>query len=343
MRIAIFAYSHRGCDTTERVRAALAGPGDECRCYTTEKYCREGFAAMTPPCAKFTGPVFAWADALVFVGACGIAVRSIAPWVRDKRTDPAVLVADERGKFVISLLSGHIGGANALAERLALALGAVPVVTTATDVNGKFSVDAWAAERGLYIDGMAAAKAVSAAILEGLVPLCGDFPIRGELPGGVTAGDSGPVGICVSWKKRRPFEKTVLLVPPVVHVGIGCKKGTGPEKIAALVDRVLEENGVHPRAVKLAASIDLKRDEPGLLDFCKDRGWPLAFYPAEELRAVEGDFTPSDFVRSVTGVDNVCERAAMIGAEKLLVRKTARDGVTVALAAEHWEVCFDER
>ena len=90
----------------------------------------------------------------------------------------------------------------------------------------------------------------------------------------------------------------------------------------------------------LVCSIDLKRDEPGLLDFCREQGWPAVFYAAGELAAVEGDFTPSAFVRSVTGVDNVCERAALLGAEKLIVRKTARNGVTVAAAVEHWEVRF---
>lgn len=341
MNIAIFAYSRRGCDTAERVRAAMAGPGDDCRAYTVEKYRREGFGVISPPAIRSTGPVFRWADAMVFVGACGIAVRSVAPYVRDKTADPAVLAVDERGRFVISLLSGHIGGANALTARLAAALGATPVITTATDVNGRFSVDAWAAGQGLYIDGMTAAKAVSAAILEGEVPLASDFPVVGDLPSGLVPGEDGPVGICISWAERRPFGKTALLVPPVVRLGIGCRKGTDAARIAALADRVLEENGVHPKAVRAAASIDLKKTEPGLLAFCASRGWPVEFFTAEELLAVEGEFTSSEFVRGVTGVDNVCERAALKGAERLLVRKTAGDGVTVALAAEHWEVRFE--
>ena len=337
MRTAIFAFSRRGCAAAGRIREALGG---ECRCYTMEKYCMEGFALVCPPLAEFVGPVFAWADALVFVGACGIAVRSIAPHVRDKRSDPAVVVVDERERFVISLLSGHIGGANALAERLAAALGAVAVVTTATDVNGRFAVDAWAAEQGLRISSKEVAKAVSAAILEGPVPLCADFPIIGALPPGVVPGGTGEVGICISWRKQSPFRQTLLLVPPVLRLGIGCRRGTSAEAIASVVDQVLEESGAAPGAVKLAASIDLKRDEPGLFSFCEQRGWPLRFYTAAELAAVGGDFTPSAFVRQVTGVDNVCERSALLGAEQLLVKKTARDGVTAALAIEHWEVRF---
>lgn len=126
----------------------------------------------------------------------------------------------------------------------------------------------------------------------------------------------------------------------MLHVGLGCRRGTPAEAIRALVEQVLEEHAIHPRAVKCAASIDLKAEEPGLLAFCREKGWPVRFHSAGELAAVEGAFTPSAFVRTVTGVDNVCERAALLGAERLLVKKTARDGVTVAVAAEHWEVRF---
>jgi len=340
MKLAIFAYSRRGRETALRARDALVGPEDECRCFASKRYAGGDFAPIGGPCAPFTGPVFAWADALVFVGAAGIAVRSIAPYVKDKTTDPAVLCADELGNFVIPLLSGHIGGANALALRLAGALDAQAVVTTATDINGKFSVDAWAAQNGLFIGDMPAAKAVSAAILERPVPICCDFPIAGELPPGAVPGDSGPLGVCVSWKNRRPFGQTLLLVPPVLHLGLGCRRGTTEDNLRAAVERVLAEHSIHPKAIKCAASIDLKRDEQGLLDFCAHMGWPLSFYTAGELAALKGDFTPSERVLRVTGVDNVCERAAMVGAARLIVRKTALNGVTVALGVERWEARF---
>ena len=340
MKLAVFAFSRRGRDTARRCLAALAGPRDEYRAYASESWAGEGFSPIRPPLADFTAPVFAWADAMVFVGACGITVRAIAPHVRDKGTDPAVLAVDELGQFVIPLLSGHIGGANRLAARLAEAVGATAVVTTATDVNRRFSVDEWSARQGLYIDDMAAAKAVSAAILEGPVPVWSDFPIAGDLPAGLEPGESGPLGICISWRRKFPFDRTLLLVPPVLRLGIGCRRGTSSGAIDALTDQLLAEHNVHPAAVGTVATIDLKKDETGLLDFCRDRGWPLSCYSAEELAAVEGDFTPSDFVRSVTGVDNVCERAALLGAERLLVKKTARDGVTAALALNAWEVRF---
>lgn len=340
MKLAIFAYSRRGRETALRIRDCLRGPGDECRCLAPERYAGGDFERLGSPCAQAAGPLFAWGDALVFVGAAGIAVRSIAPWVRDKRTDPAVLCVDELGQFVIPLLSGHIGGANALALRLARGLEAEPVVTTATDVNGKFSVDAWAARQGLFIDNMKAAKAVSAAILERTVPLCCDFPVEGPLPPGTERGDSGEVGICISWRKKAPFRETLLLVPAVLHLGLGCRRGTAEETIRAAVEQVLEERRIHPRAVNCVASIDLKRDERGLLDYCAAQGWPAAFYSAGELAALEGDFAHSERVLRVAGVDNVCERAAKMGARRLVVGKTIRGGVTVAVAEEDWIARF---
>ena len=134
-----------------------------------------------------------------------------------------------------------------------------------------------------------------------------------------------------------PLEDLKLIT---LHLGIGCRKGTSKEAISGAVEAVLSENQIDRKAVKCCASIDLKAQEAGLLDFCREAGLPVEFYSAEQLNAVPGDFTPSAFVRSVTGVDNVCERAALLGAETLIIKKTARDGVTVSLAAEHWEVSF---
>lgn len=339
MNAAVFAYSRQGCRTARKVLAFFAG--EEVRAYTMERFGEKGFLPLPRPGRPLYGESFCWADAMVFVGSAGIAVREIAPFVKDKRTDPAVLCVDELGTYVIPLLSGHIGGANALAIRLARALDAQPVITTATDINDKFSVDAWAARQGLWIDSLGAAKAVSAAILEQNIPLTSDFPIVGALPNGVIQEDSGEIGICVGYRARRPFDRTLLLVPPVLHLGIGCRRGTDEQTIAAAVDRVLEEHALHPKAVKMVSSIDLKADEAGLLTFCKKRELPLSFYTAAALGSLPGEFTASLRVLQTTGVDNVCERAAMMGAQKLLVQKTVQNGVTVAVAAEKWEVRFE--
>ncbi len=338
MKTALFAYSRRGCALARRLLAAF--PEWEAEAYAPARFGEPGFREIPQPSKPFYGDLFGRMDALVFIGAAGIAVREIAPHVRSKKTDPAVLSLDERGQFVIPLLSGHIGGANALALRVAEALGAVAAVTTATDVNRRFSVDAWAAENGFLLSSMAAAKAVSATILEGDVPMLCTLPLASGLPSGVVPGESGEVGIYLGWEKQEPFRTTLRLVPRCLHLGLGCRRGAPAEAVAEAVDAVLREHSIDPLAVKCAASIDLKKDEEGLLAFCEGRGIPVSFYPAEALRAVPGDFTPSAFVASVTGVDNVCERAALLGAERLIVKKTAWNGVTVALAAEKTEVRF---
>lgn len=337
MKIAVFAYSRQGCRTAWRVMRCLEG--EELRGYTMARFREPDFLPI-PPSPDFYGGVFQDTDAMIFVGSCGIAVRKIGPHVCSKLTDPAVVVVDELGKFVIPILSGHIGGANALAGRLAGELGAIPVITTATDIHHKFSVDTWAVENGCKISALGMAKAVSAAILEGDVPLCSDFPIVTGLPGGVVPGKAGAVGIRITCQKDGPFDKTLRLIPPVLHLGIGCRKGVSAEAMRRAVGRVLSDRNLDPRAVRCAASIDLKVEEPGLLQFCREEKLPVFFYSGEELRAVPGEFTPSEFVRGVTGVDNVCERAALMGAEKLIVKKTVLDGVTVAVAEEHWEVDF---
>ena len=291
------------------------------------------------PSSDFFGERFASDEALIFVSSCGIAVRSIAPHIKSKTTDPAVVAIDETGRFVISLLSGHIGGANALAKRIAEAIAAVPVITTATDANGRFSVDSWAAEHGFAISDMTAAKAVSAAILEGDVPVKSDFPIKGELPAGL-AFSEGDTGVYITYRTDEPFKTTLRLIPKCVVLGIGCRRGISKEAIENAVKTVLSVSGIDPRAVISAASIDLKKDEAGLLEFCREAGLPVKFYSAECLNGVQEAVSSSDFVKSVTGVDCVCERAALVKAGKLIIKKTAADGVTIAAALVNTEVSF---
>lgn len=300
------------------------------------------------------GRLFDSNDVLIFVGACGIAVRKIAPYIKDKQTDPAVICIDELGTYVIPILSGHIGRANAIARYIAEQIGSTAVITTATDINGRFSVDSWAARNGFIIDDIKAAKEVSSAILEQDIPLISEFKIAGQLPAGIRSEDGNTVrsyndnadrfrndiGIYIGCNIRKPFSRTLRLIPKAVHLGIGCRKGTDEDSIRQAVDKVLSEHDIDKRAVKCISSIDIKSGEKGLLDYAEHNNLPINFYSAEELNNLDGDFTSSEFVKGITGVDNVCERAAMIGAEHLLVRKNAVNGVTIAAAIEHMEVHF---
>ncbi|MBQ3380033.1 MAG: cobalt-precorrin 5A hydrolase [Clostridia bacterium] len=340
MKIAIFAYSKRGRALAIRLKACIKDC--EVCIFVPERLKEAGLITIQSLSADLYKELFSKADALVFIGSCGIAVRNIAPYVHNKQTDPAVIVIDELGRFVIPILSGHIGGANALALKLSEYLEATPVITTATDINHRFSPDAWAKKNGFVIGDISLVKTVSAAILERDVPMICDLPVKGDYPRGIQINARGDTGILISYKTgAAPFEKTLCLIPVILHVGIGCKKGTSAEQIKKAIENVFSREGIDKRAVKLYSTIDLKANEPGLISYCRAEGKPLVVYGAKELRAVEGDFVASDFVKSVTGVDNVCERAAMAGAHELVVKKTAAGGVTVAVAAENTEVCFE--
>lgn len=278
---------------------------------------------------QWTGDHWDMADGLIFIGATGIAVRGIAPYIKDKFSDPAVVSLDEQGRYVVPLLSGHVGGGNLLAEELAAITGGQAVISTATDINGIFAVDVWAKEQNLTICDRTIAKEISAALLEGkkvgFATDCGC-----PCPEGLTVGD-GELGVWVSIKKSgSPFSRTLPLVPKNLTLGIGCRRGTSQEAIQSAVDTVLSE--YYFAAVSQVATIDLKQDEVGLLAFCHDNQLPLITFSAEELQSAEGIFTPSDFVASITGVDNVCERAAVLAGGALILPKWAKNGVTVAVA-----------
>lgn len=336
----LFAFSDKACELAGTIAKHLSVPAS---CvHTTEKYAgRYGYTAHKSVCADM-GELFAAHGALIFVCACGIAVRDIAPYVRNKLADPAVIVIDECGRFVIPILSGHIGGANRLAKEIAAAIGAQAVVTTATDRNGRFSADEWAARQNLAITSLHNAKAVSAAILVSDVGILSESPLPERLPAGLVKAESGDCGIYIGIRKKEPYRTTLRLVPRAVTLGIGCRRGTECGALELAVERFLETHDIDRAAVAQVASIDVKADEQGLLEFAYKWKLPVVFYSADELGRVEGEFEESEFVKRTVGVGNVCERAAALAGGRVAVRKTAAGGITLAAAVSDWRITFDE-
>ena len=354
--IASISFTANGSRINKRLHDYFAEAGEVCESVALKRYAEEaGLLPLTVSLKEWCASYFSRADVLIFIGATGIAVRGIAPYVRDKKTDPAVIVIDEQANFVISLLSGHIGGANEMTEKLAGLLGAIPVVTTGTDVNQTFAVDVFARKNGLIIDDMTKAKEAAALLIDKKqVAFTSCQPIKGEIHKKLCKNPAGADLEIAVTVKRDASDKTLRLIPKVLHLGIGCKKNTPVETIEAKVSACMEADGFDWRAVKSVASIDLKKDEAGLIAFCKAHDLPFHVYSSEELKELTGDFTPSRFVGSITGVDNVCERSAVLDAVRaekdagkdtegyeILRRKTAGDGVTVAIAAEKWSVSFE--
>ena len=236
----LLSYTARGRALAARVADILKSEGHGCRTFALPKFCGAGDEPLTRSAADWAGLGFEEADALLFCCASGIAVRAIAPHVKDKRTDPAVLVLDEGGRFVIPLLSGHLGGANSLALDLADKLSATPVLTTATDVNGLFAVDVFAKDNGLFIEDMVLCKAVSAALLAGeQVGFRADLPVAGPLPKGLTA-EAADLGIYVSTANDRPFPRTLRLIPRRYTAGLGCRRGKSEAELEGFLLKNLE-------------------------------------------------------------------------------------------------------
>ncbi len=351
---------------------------------------------------------FEQVDAIVFVTASGIAVRSVAEHLAHKSEDPAIVCMDECGKHVISLVSGHTGGANALTQMLADVMWATPVITTATDVEGRFSIDEYAREHNLVVTDWAKAKAISTEVLaagaepvwvdeaagsqeeekneceigkeqkstgidvgkiendgcknevdgcgnrvggcENRIDGCGNRVDGCENRINVKRLQIGSHQVIITPQDGSVDAQTLQLIPRCIVAGVGCKKGTPVDKIEHAVQDAFAKAGLRMEALCAVVSIDLKKEEAGLLEFCETRNVPFETYVAEELQAVPGTYSASEFVSGVTGVDNVCERSAvkyasehgmkqdqpLLGRQakhgELLLRKQAYGGVTVALA-----------
>jgi len=298
--------------------------------------------------AEEIGRIFKKYKAIAFITATGIAVRMIAPHLQDKKTDPAVVVLDEKGEYIISLLSGHIGGANELAKVIAKITGGRAVITTASDVQGSIAIDTLAGMLDCAIEDFDAAKKVTAAIVNGgKVAVYSYIDIAGKLDGinadiefyksaedALKAKADAAILITpllLEIKKRKPV---AVLRPRVLIAGMGCNRGTSEEEIERLFVDTLNDAKPSPMSVKMLASVEDKKDEIGLLSFAKKRGLKIKFFTRERLLKGKTPSGASETVFRNLGVYGVCEPAALLaaGAKKLLVAKKKTKNATIAIA-----------
>ena len=285
----------------------------------------------------------------IFIMSTGIVVRTLAPLIRHKSVDPAVVVIDDNGRYVISLLSGHLGGANALAQSVADRIGATPIITTATDVNQLPAIDLIAGELGLKIENFDAIKSVHMTLLSnGKLPVHDPFELLGDrLPQKFVAGHvdmaednhaevstiSYP-GIFIDDRVVDLPPQILILRPATLAVGIGCNRDTAMEEIRDHLLQVMTTSRLALDSLISLASIDIKQDESGLLETAETLGLPIRFFPADELGKVKGIQNPSAVVAKHLGVSSVCEAAAILAADhgNLIVPKQTAPNVTVAIA-----------
>ena len=308
MNTVIAAFTNKGISLALKLSDFLGG-----NVFAPERFSREGVSVIDSPLCEWTGKFFHEADAIIFVSACGIAVRAIANHIESKLSDPAVIVIDEAGKFVIPVLSGHVGGANELSRKIAVFLHAQAVITTATDINNLPAVDEWAVKNNYVIENPEAVKNVSGALLEG-----------------------NSVGVAVTCEEMpAPFPITLWLRPRVLFLGAGCNRGISPEEFECCALDFLKSAGVSVHSLKALASIDIKKNEPAMKFFALNHSIDFLTFTACELQALQGKFTGSECVKKFTGTDNVCERSAVLAAGEgavLMRSKCIYNGITFALA-----------
>ena len=340
MKIAVISLTENGRKISGKIAACKHENLTFTR-YAFEKYSDEN-AVPFSSLKTLVADIFYVYDALIFISSCGIAVRMIAPHIKSKRTDPAVLVIDEQGKFTVSLLSGHVGGANALTFKIASEIGSVPVVTTATDISGKFSPDSFAKANSLHICEFDTAKELAARIVNGCkIGFFSDFEYVNR-PDEFFDDSFTKTGICISSDtEKNPFEKTLHLVPKNIIIGVGCRKNIDEDIFSEFILKKLHEFKIPIFRVAEIHSVDLKKDEKAVIFFAERYKIPLKFYTSEELMKVGGDFKSSDFVMKTTGTDNVCERSAAIDGGRILVAKQAENGVTFAAAEKDITIDFE--
>lgn len=349
MRIAVVAITGGGARLGQKLCKSMAG----LQLYVSSRYAGQvgsGCRRFEPAGLKdLITSLWNKYDGFVLIMATGIVVRVIAPLLKSKETDPAVVVMDDAGRFAIALLSGHLGGANELAERCAFASGARPVITTATDVNDLPSFDMLAKDQGWVIDDISRVKTLNTLLLDNeeiaVVDPTGETRLWLHGRGKVTfhetlaeASASSARGFLLVTNRHLPPqtcpETLLILRPRNLVLGIGCNRGTPADEIEELVTLHLKRLFLSPKSVCCIASVAAKRDEAGLVEFAMRLHVPLRCFESDELNQIAFPSPPSVHALAAVGVAGVAEPAAILasGGGRLLLHKVKSANVTLAVA-----------
>lgn len=322
MKIACICYTNKGYETALKIKNGLKN---------ADIYRNRDIDGGIKTVIK---DIFYNYDALVFVSACGIAVRMIAPFIKDKRYDPAVVVVDDTGKFAVSLLSGHIGGANELACRISEVIGSISVITTASDGRNIESIDMFAKRNNLHIESMEDAKNITAIMVNGgKIKFSSEIDAELKYPYFDNSDYNGAVYVtCMDEiKEDKPY---VILRPEILNIGIGCRKGKTADEIINAVCCVFNENNLSLKSIKSVSTVEVKKHEEGIIKACEHFNCPLNIFSISQIDEVKDDFEKSEFVEKTIGVPSVAEPCACLGGGRLIVKKAKLDGITIAVAME---------
>lgn len=303
---------------------------------TVDKFLRDDVKKLG--IKNITEKYFKKDNTIIFISSTGIAVRAIAPYIESKYKDPAVLVIDSTGKFVISLLSGHLGGANDVTLKLASVLGAEPIITTATDNLNIEAPDVIAKEKGYIIDSLKMAKEISSMLVNNnKVAYIEDFLGFNskllEVPKGYIKSVNISDGLVVVTNKYNlNFNKPYLkLIKKNIVLGIGCKKGTPFSHMREKVFKVLKIYNIDKRAVKSIATVEIKKNEDAILKMVDELKCDFNVFEVKDIKKVEHNYKGSEFVKSVIGVRAVAEPCVELTGATLITEKLKLNGITLCI------------
>ena len=339
MRWAIVALNHQSIDQARMVQKRCETMAEGIDIYTLNKYMDKGLRPIEGGLRAFNESLFKDYKIILYIMAMGIVVRDIAPWMQHKSMDPAVLCMSVDGAYIIPVLSGHLGGANEFAKAIGQATGAIPVITTASDLLGKSAVDMLAKKNNLLIGSFKAAKEITAMLInDEAIQVYSDGAIKGMLgpmPIEHTLDEKAKGIIYLGYKKLKLDQPMVQLLPQSLALGIGCRRNTSYEDLKSLFDRLMKDHGIDRRAIKVIASIDLKKDEPAIGQLSDTLKVPFKTYDAQALSEHEALFESSEFVKKTTGTGSVAMPAGYLASDKgvCVIEKIAENGITMCL----WE------
>lgn len=282
-------------------------------------------------------------DGLIFISATGIAVRFMNPYIINKTLDPAVVVVDDGGNFSISLLSGHIGGANRLAQWVGDIIGAIPVITTASDNRGIESIDLFAMKNNYHMEDMEAVKDITAMMVNknkvGFYSELKEVIKYDNLKilDNYKDKDHSIQGVIIVSSQKRidiPYEKHCRLIPKNINIGIGCRRGMEGKRIIEAIENILTQLNLSSKGIKAIGTIEVKKDEIGIIEACNHFNCPLKIFTLEEIKKIEDNFPKSQFVKKTIGVYSVSEPSAYLLGGKMLTGKIKIDGITISVAKE---------
>lgn len=332
MKIVCFSFTEKGNELGEKIKS-LKSPN-----YNFEHLRNKSIEGGVKSLVEKSFRAY---DGIVFISATGIATRYIAPFIRDKKTDPAIIVIDDLGRFVISLLSGHLGGANELTNYLAGELKSIPVVTTATDGRGIEAVDIYAKRRGYHMVDMTDVKNVTSLMVDGKkIGIYSSYDEDINYKNIVRLEDLNKIeedikGLIIVSNKKLKLDLDIaytVLVPRDINIGIGCKRGVETERILRAIYDSLDGENLYRESLREMGTVEVKKDEAGILEASEILKLPLRIFTIEELSQVEDRFEGSDFVKSTIGVSCVSEPAAYLLGKNMLLLKSTHKGITISIS-----------